>query len=341
MENKNKIILGFYKGNTENNLRFCSALIILPIISALIALSFGRYFIPIGNILSCFMGKDIGGVAKSIIWDIRVPRVILAMLVGAGLSVSGLMMQALFANPLATPDTIGVGSGASFGAVIAILFNASILMVECTSILFGLVAITITFFIARNDEMNLSFVILAGIMVSAIFSSLVSLVKYVANPDFKLPEITFWLMGSLASSGYKNLVVTAPLIIISLVIAYLFRWRLNLLSLSEDDLNTSGINVKLFRIIVMVLSTILSASVVAMCGQVGFVALIVPHFCKMLFGDDNILLVPASISIGATFMIIVDTIARSISSNEIPISILTSLIGAPFFIYIIKGTSNK
>ena len=159
-------------------------------------------------------------------------------------------------------------------------------------------------------------------MVGSVFNALVSLVKFVADPDSKLPTITYWLMGGLGNSGFKSLIIGAPIIIISIVIIYLLRWRLNLLSLSEDELYSQGINVKKLRMTIIILSTIMTASVISMCGQVGWVGLIVPHLCKMKFGNNHVKLVPIVISVGAVFMLVVDTIARTLTATEIPISIL-------------------
>ena len=176
-------------------------------------------------------------------------------------------------------------------------------------------------------------------MVGSLFSALVSLVKFVADAESQLPAITYWLRGSLGSAGYKNLALGAPIIIISIIVIFLLRWRMNLLSLSEDELIASGTNVKLLRTLVVICAAAMTSSVISMCGQVGWVGLIVPHMCRMIWGQDNKKLIPASISIGAAFMVIVDTVARSISAAEIPVSILTAIIGAPFFILIL--TSRK
>ena len=209
-------------------------LILIPIIVSIISLSIGRMMINFDEIYkSIFSYESADKTARLIIMNYRLPRIILAILCGMGLSVAGLSFQALFSNPLATPDTIGVASGASFGAVVAILLSANNIVVQILSVAMGLIAVSLTWFNAKSKNLNLSYLVLSGIMVGSVFNALVSLVKFVADPDSKLPAITYWLMGGLGNSGFKSLMIGAPIIIISIVITYLLRWRLNLLSLSE------------------------------------------------------------------------------------------------------------
>ena len=322
--------------NKNNILKTC-ILIALPIVVSIVCLSIGRKIVPLNEIYKSIFNFELADkTSRLIIINIRLPRILLAILCGIGLSVAGLSFQSLFSNPLATPDTIGVASGSSFGAVLSILIFNNMLFTQILSILMGLVAVSITWFNAKSKKANLNYLILAGIMVGSVFNALVSLVKFVADPDTKLPEITYWLMGNLQSANYKNLLIGAPIIIISVIIMYFMRWRLNLLSLTEDELYSQGINIKQLRMVIIVLSTLMTASVISMCGQVGWVGLIVPHICKMKFGNDHVKLFPYVVSIGSCFMIIVDTIARSITAAEIPISIITALIGAPFFIYLLN-----
>ena len=181
---------------------------------------------------------------------------------------------------------------------------------------------------------------LAGIMIGSLFSALVSFVKFVADSESQLPAITYWLMGSLASASYKTLLLGAPFIIVGIFVLYLLRWRLNILMLSEDEAKSSGTNIKLLRTITIIAATMVTGSCVSMCGQVGWVGLIIPHMCRMKFGNNHLSLVPASISIGAVFMVIVDTIARSLVATEIPISILTAIVGAPFFITLMRRSGG-
>ena len=203
-------------------------------------------------------------------------------------------------------------------------------------IVFGIIAVGLTYLSGTGKGHNMNTIVLAGIMIGSLFSALVSFVKFVADSESQLPAITYWLMGSLASASYKTLLLGAPFIIVGIFVLYLLRWRLNILMLSEDEAKSSGTNIKLLRTITIIAATMVTGSCVSMCGQVGWVGLIIPHMCRMKFGNNHLSLVPASISIGAVFMVIVDTIARSLVATEIPISILTAIVGAPFFITLMR-----
>ena len=308
---------------------------------AVIALGIGRMPIAPSEVLDVLRANLSGGhaaneLAEKTIMQLRLPRIILAALVGAGLSVSGCAFQSLFANPLATPDTLGVASGAAFGAALGILLGFNLIGIQVLGLAMGGAAVALTWLAGSGrDRGGLSYIVLSGIMIGSLFSALISFIKFAADAESQLPAITYWLMGSLGSAGYKNLAMGAPIIIISIVIIFLLRWRMNLLSLSEDELIASGTNVKMLRTLVVICAAAMTSSVISMCGQVGWVGLIVPHMCRMIWGQDNKKLIPASISIGAAFMVIVDTVARSVSAAEIPVSILTAIIGAPFFIFIL------
>lgn len=319
--------------------------IVLPIIVAIFALGIGRFQISPYDILVSIGDKITGGpgisdMAEMTIWNVRMPRILLAVLVGAGLSVAGCAFQSLFANPLATPDTLGVASGASFGAALGLLLGFGMAGVQLTSLLMGAIAVTLTWLAGSGKSRGLSTIVLSGIMIGSLFNALVSLVKFVADEESQLPAITYWLMGGLNSAGYDTIKLGAPPIIIGIVIMFLLRWRMNLLPLSDDEAKSSGVNMKILRGITIVCATGITASCVSMCGQVGWVGLLIPHICRMKFGSNHLSLVPASISLGAAFMIVVDTIARSVSATEIPVSILTAIIGAPFFIILMRRSGG-
>ena len=321
-------------------------LILLPLVTAVLALGIGRIWISPGEVLRC-LGKLLGSSAEvetltyKTIVNIRIPRILLGLLCGAGLSTAGCALQGFFANPLATPDTIGVASGASFGAAFGILVGFNFFGIQATAFGCGVLAVALTWLAtAGKNNRGPGAMILAGIMIGSLFSALVSLVKFMADTESQLPAITYWLMGSLNISGYDNILIGAPVIVAGLVILLLIRWRLNLLVLSEDELVATGVNVKALRILTILCAAAMTASVVAMCGQVGWVGLIVPHICRMKWGSNYMKLVPASISIGAAFVVVVDTLARSISAAEIPISVLTAIIGAPFFISILRSSGR-
>ena len=322
--------------------RIIVILIILPLLVGMASLCIGRMGISPADVLKALFGsEDVKGTVKITVVNVRLPRVLLGLLCGAGLSVAGCSFQSFFSNPLATPDTMGVAGGASFGAALGLLLGFSLPGVQILSFALGVSAVLLTRLAASGREHGPAVLIISGIMVGSLFSSLVSLVKFVADAESQLPAITYWLMGSLSSSGYKNLALGAPVIIIGLILIFLLRWRMNLLSLSEDELIASGTNVKLLRTLVVICATAMTSAVISMCGQVGWVGLIVPHMCKMIWGQDNAKLIPASISIGAAFMVAVDTVARSVSAAEIPVSILTAIIGAPFFILILTSRKRR
>jgi iron complex transport system permease protein len=320
-------------------------LAVLPLLFAFGAMCFGRLPISPADVFASVLAKLGGGAAgnaqtEQILWVMRFPRVLLALLVGAGLSAAGCAFQSLFSNPLATPDTLGVASGASFGAALGILLGLGLIGIQLTALGFGIAAVSLTYIAGRGRERDVNSFVLAGIMIGSLFSALVSLVKYTADTESQLPAITYWLMGSLNGKGYDSLALGAPLILAGLLILFLIRWRMNILPLSDDEARASGTNVRALRAVTILCATAITASCVSMCGQVGWVGLLVPHICRMRFGNNHLALVPASISLGACFMTAVDTIARSATASEIPVSILTAIIGAPFFIILMRRTGG-
>ena len=326
-------------------IRWKIVLTILPVVTAVLALGIGRYFISPVEVMEALAGRftgnyEVSEMAYKTVWNLRIPRILLALLVGAGLSTAGCAFQSLFANPLATPDTLGVASGASFGAALGILFGFDLLGMQLTSFLMGALAVTLTWLGGSGKGRGLSSVVLSGIMMGSLFNALVSLVKYMADAETQLPAITYWLMGGLNNAGYKSLLFGAPPIMIGMLVLYLIRWRMNLLPLSEDEARSSGINIYTLRLVTIICATMITASCVSMCGQVGWVGLLIPHMCRMKFGSNHLTLIPASISFGAVFMVIVDTVARTMSAAEIPVSILTAVIGAPFFIILMRRSGG-
>ncbi|MDR1193289.1 MAG: iron ABC transporter permease [Peptococcaceae bacterium] len=319
---------------------------ILPIVTAVCAIGWGRYSISVREIAACFFpgafpGVEVTNNMVNIVFNIRVPRILLAILAGAGLSVSGAAFQGLFANPLATPDTLGVAAGASFGAVLGILLGLPSVGIQLMALIWGSVAVVIVFSVSRVKGISsLIMLILAGMVVGALFSALVSLVKYVADPQDVLPSITYWLLGTMSGVNMTRLALGTPLMIAGTILIFLLRWRLNALSLQEDEARSLGINVRLTRVLVIVAATAVTAAVISMCGLIGWVGLLIPHLSRMIFGSDNKYVIPSCIGLGALFMLIVDSIARSVMAAEIPVSILTSVIGAPFFIILLRRTGG-
>ena len=320
-------------------------LLILPPLTALAALCVGRIPLAPVEVLRSIAahlgaGYELNANTEQVLWSMRFPRILLALLTGAGLAVSGCAFQSLFSNPLATPDTLGVASGSCFGAALAILIGWGILGVQALALVFGVVALGLSWLAGRGRGRGMNTIILAGIMIGSLFTALVSLVKFVADTESQLPAITYWLMGSLNSASYTTLAMGAPLIVVGLVVVYLLRWRLNILPLPEDEARASGVSLRGLRIVTILCATAMTAACVSMCGQVGWVGLLVPHICRMRFGSNHLSLVPASVSLGAAFMVVVDTLARTLTAASIPISVLTAIIGAPFFILLLRRSGG-
>ncbi len=317
------------------------AAFILPIVSALICLGFGRYSISIpdtiATLLSPITGREVRGTDYTVIFNVRLPRIILALAAGMGLSLAGTAFQALFSNPLATPDTLGVASGASFGAVLALLFGSSLIGIQISALVFGMSALFLTYAVSRiKGQSSIVMIVLGGIVISSLFEALVSFIKYIADPQDELPAISYWLMGSMSSATYGSLALGLPFIIIGSLTIVLLRWRLNIVSLGDDEAKSLGGRILIIRLLIMTASTMITASCVSMCGQVGWVGLLVPHIARFLVGNDNRKVVLASIGFGASFMVIVDTVARSLIASELPLSVLTAIAGAPFFIILLR-----
>ncbi len=320
-------------------------LLLLPAAAGLLAIGIGRIWISPAEIFASLSAmikgtEPVSAQADMVLWKIRLPRILLAALCGAGLSAAGCSYQSLFSNPLATPDTLGVASGASFGAALGILLGMGLLGIQLTALLCGIAAVALTWLAGAGRGRGMNTIVLSGIMIGSLFSALVSLVKFTADTESELPAITYWLMGSLDSANYASLSLGAPPIIGGIVLLLLLRWRLNLLPLSDDEAKASGVNIRALRVVVILCATMMTASCVSMCGQVGWVGLLVPHICRMKFGNNHLSLLPASVSFGAVFMILVDTLARSMTGTEIPVSILTAIIGAPFFIILMRKSGG-
>ncbi|GHU55800.1 iron ABC transporter permease [Spirochaetia bacterium] len=285
--------------------------------------------------LGSLFGIEADRSAVMIVVNTRLPRILLAMIVGAGISTAGCAFQAVFGNPLASPDTIGVSSGAAFGAAAAILLFSSAVVTQISAVCFGLLAIGITFMLSkRRGRNNILIIVLSGVIVGAFFSALVSYVKYTADPDSQLPEITFWLMGSMNGASFKKLLIGAPFIVVGIAGLMLIRWRLNILMLSEDEIASLGIRVKQTRWAVIILATIIVAASVSVCGEVGWVGLVVPHLSRAVAGTDNRKTLPVCALIGGTYLLVIDTLCRTVSPSEIPLSILTAILGAPLFAWL-------
>lgn len=320
-------------------------LIILPILCSIFALSIGRMNFKVGDIFNLFLDliskTNLDPMLESVVINIRLPRIFTALIVGSGLTCAGIAFQALFSNPLATPDILGVTSASSLGAIIGILLSKNTMEIQVFSLLMGLFSIFITLKLVKEARTSMIMLVLSGLIMSSLANAFSSLLKYTADPTDKLPQITYWLMGSFGRASYKNLILASPMIILSIIFIYKMRWRLNILSLSEDEARSLGINVKRTRLSFILASTIITASSVSLCGQIGWIGLIIPHIARMLVGANNIYTLPFGISIGASLMVIIEALSRTISVIELPISILTAIIGAPIFIVLLRQTGGK
>ncbi|PNH19844.1 iron ABC transporter permease [Mageeibacillus indolicus] len=331
----------------KSSIRTRVALIMLPLLTSLIVWVFGRYQLSPSEVITIIFdwisgNPNIDKQGYLVVVSIRLARIILALLVGMGLSVAGVAFQSLFSNPLTTPDILGVSSGAAFGAALAILLDCNSSMIQLMALIFGIAAVILTMIIANiNGSSATIMLILSGIVVTSVFNALLSGIKFVADPQSKLPAISFWLMGSMSNASFRSIAFYSPAIIAGTIIIYILRWKLNILSLSEDEAKAMGINLKLFKSLIIVASTLITASSVALCGIIGWVGLLVPHICRIVFGVNTKIIVPASISFGATFLLLVDTLSRTLLTSELPLGILCSLLGAPLFIMLLRKSKGE
>lgn len=274
--------------------------------------------------------------ADNVFLLIRLPRIGAALLVGASLSIAGVVYQGMFRNPMVSPDILGASTGAGFGAAMAILLGASYFLITISSFSFGILAVALAYLTSRFGKMNETLaMILAGMVISSLFSAGTSFVKLVADTQEQLPAITYWLMGSLASIKVKDVGFILLPIIIGMIPLIVLRWRLNLLTVEDEAAKTMGINTRLLRLIVVLCATLLTAASVSVSGMIGWVGLIIPHLCRMIFGYDYRRLIPCAVLFGATFLLLVDDIARLVTAGELPLGILTSFVGAPLFLYLL------
>lgn len=316
----------------------------LPALLLGVSLCVGRYSLSAQDILAALglISGEVKDVVRTVLLNIRLPRSLAALLVGAGLSVSGAAFQGLFRNPLVGPSILGVAQGAGFGAALGLLVGASTLWVNAFAFVFGVAAVVCSCFIARRkNSRSLLMLVLSGIVMGAVFTALISLVKYVADPEDKLPTIVYWLMGGLTGVGYRDLAFAAPIIGFGAAVLLALRWRINILSLDDEVARSFGENTGLLRFVIIGAATIVTSACVSVAGIVGWVGLLVPHIARMLFGPNHSVLLPASLSIGACYMLFIDGIARTATSAEIPLSILTALLGAPFFAWLLGKTGGR
>lgn len=353
-----------YKADKRKNLIYFFAVAALLIFIFIISFTEGRYNISVSNVIASIFsgikhsiwrvlsylgisGKEppfMTGPQDTVIWRVRMPRIFAAILVGSSLSVSGATYQGLFRNPMVSPDILGASAGASVGACIMMLFNMGPVMVQTAAFAMGIFAVALSYFLSKTigkGSNTILLLVLCGMTINTLFQAFVSITKYLADTEEQLPAMTYWLMGSLAKVSYKDLAFSVIPFMLGTIPIFSLRWKLNLLSFGEDEAKSMGIDVSTVRIICIICATLLTAAVVSIAGTIGWVGLMIPHLVRFIVGPNNKTVIPFSLLTGALFMLVVDNFCRSLLAYEIPLGVLTSLIGAPFFIYILFRTRGN
>lgn len=319
-------------------------LVVLLAVVFFIALCAGRYSIRVTEVVR-ILASSVFDVTQTwddkaygVIFTLRLPRTIGAVLVGAALSLAGAAYQGVFKNPLVSPDLLGVSSGACVGAAIAILLGMNSLGVQTLAFAVGIGAVTLTMLIPRLfRSSSMMMLVLSGVIVRGMMDSVVGIIKYIADPETQLADITYWTLGSLVKVLSSDLFAIAPVIAAGCLMVLLLSWRINILSLGEQEARALGVHVGFVRGVVILCSTLLTASAVCVCGTIGWVGLVIPHLSRITIGRDNTKSIPVSLLMGAIFMVAIDTLARVLTSLELPLSILTGIIGAPFYFMVLAG----
>ncbi len=319
---------------------FWLLLLALPTLM-LLSMLMGRYPVSLQELfhwVTSLFSKTADSTVSHVLSGIRLPRIAAAVVVGVGLASAGSAYQGVFRNPMVSPDILGASAGAGFGASLGILLGLSPFWVQQLSFVFGLIAVIVTSALSAMASARGSktlVLILSGMVVAAMFSSMIAIAKYTADPYSQLPEITFWLMGGLSGMTGTRLVSTLLPFGISLAALLLIRWRINVLSLGEEEALALGVNVRLIRGFVVICATMLTSLAISLCGQVGWVGLVVPHIARMMVGANYKRLLPVTALLGGVFLLLVDNISRNLLAVEIPLGILTALIGAPLFVFLL------
>lgn len=316
---------------------------VLAVVSLLVSLSLGRYPVPPGEVADILTGTLLGRAgdwstaAGAMVLNVRLPRVLVAMLVGAALSAAGAVYQGIFRNPMVSPDVLGSSAGAGFGAALGLFLSVGYLGVSLLAFGCGLAAVLLAVYISqrgggRKGTLNM---VLAGILIGSLFSSATSFIKLIADTDDQLPAITYWLMGSLAATRTGDLLFLLLPMAVGLVPLLLLSWRINVLTMSPEEAAALGVPVEKLRLVVVLCATLVTAASVAVSGVIGWVGLVVPHLARRLVGCDYRLLLPTSMLLGGCYLLWVDNLARTVATTEIPIGILTAFLGTPFFLHLI------
>lgn len=333
-------------GPTGKSFQLPVMILLLALLVAVFLFSFtiGRYAISLPELFKIFLHRFLGFswnvsvVEETVLFNVRIPRILCAIMVGGALASSGATYQGLFKNPMVSPDILGASAGAGFGAALAILYSMDIFGIEIVAFCCGIGAVALSYVMSRVISRNTSAIlilVLTGIVVTSLFNAFTSILKLEADTDNKLPQITFWLMGGLSSITKREVGMILVPFIIGVVPLFLLRWKINVMSFGEEEAKALGVNTKPIRCILIFSATLLTSSAVAVSGMIGWVGLIIPHLARLITGPDYKKLIPASLIIGAAFLLLVDDVARTLFTLEIPLGILTSIIGAPFFMYLL------
>lgn len=330
------------KKTQKKYVKYLVASIIAIIVLLIAALLIGRYQISIGSFFEVLKGNRDFDLEYNIITKLRLPRTLLALFVGVGLSVSGLVYQEIFQNRLVSPDILGVSSGASVGVALGLLIGLPLLSISFVGFIFGIVTMMLTLILAKVfKNKNETILIMSGVIISGFMNAILSIIKTVANTDTVLPNITYWLLGSFEKTVMNDVFIVAPIIIIGAVILLIMRWKINIVSLGYEEATTKGINYKRYRVAIILIATLITAASVAFAGVIGWVGLVIPHIVRMIVGRNTKYTIPLSITFGASFMILSDILSRSVFQAEIPLSAVTGFIGVPIFILILVFSKNE
>jgi iron complex transport system permease protein len=318
------------------------------IVGLLLAFTVGRYPVSLGDLFHLVVAKltgrtpDVPAAVQNVIWLVRGPRVLAAALVGAALSVAGTAFQGLFRNPLVSPDLLGASSGAALGAVLGIYFSLGVLEIEALAFAGGLVAVAAVYLIgsAMSPRDPILVLVLTGVVIGALLGAGVGLLKYMADPYNQLPAMTFWLLGSLAATNVTDLVPLFGPVALGTLVLLALRWRMNVMALPDEEARALGVPTGTLRIAIVVAATLVTSASVATAGVIGWVGLVVPHIARTLVGPDFARLIPAAALLGGGFLLLIDTLARTMTATEIPLGILTALVGTPFFIWLLASVSK-
>lgn len=314
----------------------------------LLALAVGRYNVPLWHVVQILAAQlvpfpvEASGTEQNVVLLVRMPRILLALLVGGGLAIGGAALQAIFRNPLVSPEIIGVSAGASFGGALALLLGLGSVLLVTGSFVFGLVALaTLVLITSGRGGTPMLMIVLGGVVTGSFFSALVALVTYIADPNTTLPAIVFWLLGSVSTATFTKVLVALVPVLGGAVVLLALRWRINVLSLGDEDAAALGVQPRPLRWVVLVAVSLIVAGAVAVSGAVSWVGLVIPHLARMWVGPDHRVLLPVSFLLGGAYIVLVDTVARTATAGEIPLGVLTALIGAPVFFLLLRRNRER